>query len=79
MLAEILNFQGAKPILGMGSLSKVLIKKLKKANFLTIQHMMHKEMLKIIEKMRKYTDIKTENGATGQQLRMYDANGKLIE
>ena len=59
--------------------NKVLIKKLKKANFLTIQHMIHKEMLKIIEKMRKYTDIKTENGATGQQLRMYDANGKLIE
>ena len=24
MLAEVLNFQGAKPILGMGSLSKVL-------------------------------------------------------
>ena len=59
--------------------NKVLIKKLKKANFLTIQHMMQKEMLKIIEKMGKYTDIKTENGATGQQLRMYDANGKLIE
>ena len=27
MLAEILNFQGAKPILSMGSLSKVVEKK----------------------------------------------------
>lgn len=26
MLAEVLNFQGAKPILGMGSLSKLLEK-----------------------------------------------------
>ena len=25
MLAEVLNFQGAKPILGMGSLSKIVI------------------------------------------------------
>ena len=25
MLAEILNFQGAKPILSMGSLSKIII------------------------------------------------------
>ena len=32
--------------------NKVFMKKLKKANFLTIQHMMHKEMLKTMENMK---------------------------
>ena len=32
-----------------------------------------------VKEYGKYEDIKTESGATGQQLRVYDANGKLIE
>ena len=32
-----------------------------------------------VKEYGKYEDVKTENGATGQQLRVYDANGKLIE
>ena len=32
-----------------------------------------------VKEYGKYEDIKTESGATGQQLRVYDANGKLME
>ena len=32
-----------------------------------------------VKEYGKYEDIKTESGGTGQELRVYDANGKLIE
>ena len=32
-----------------------------------------------VKEYGKYEEVETESGATGQQLRVYDANGKLIE
>ena len=32
-----------------------------------------------VKEYGKYEEVETESGATGQQLRIYDANGKLIE
>ena len=40
---------------------------------------MNQEMLNIKKWGKHTTDIETESGVTEQQLREYDANGKLIE